>query len=157
MQPQHIHDALKDYWFPIWNRDQEEDAPTIMNFSEIVDRINLPSLCNSCDMTDLNSWLETRSCLKTSSAPGADGWRNSELKALPTKAVSELIHILSQPEFSGFDEEFMRARVVSLPKRDKVEEACHTRPITVLPSIYRWWTATFTRLIMAKGHQKLQD
>ena len=46
----------------------------------------------------------------------------------------------------------MRARVVPLPKKSTVETPDQTRPITVMPTIYRLWSAVVAHQIMRQAH-----
>ena len=151
MQPDHVHQALSDFWMPIWNRDVASPPPDAETFDNEVASMQLPKFGEQHEFGDINIWMQTISKLKSSSSPGSDGWYNSELKALPQKAVSELVAIFLQPEFCGFEQDHMRARVVSLPKKEQVTEASETRPITVLPTLYRLWTAVHTRVIMSQA------
>lgn len=79
----------------------------------------------------MDDWISALRKLKSDSAPGADGWHFSELQSNRIGALSERKDILTQPSFQGFDADFMKARVVSLPQEDEVSEPQDTRPITI--------------------------
>ena len=156
LEPSHIHQALTNFWKPIWKRDLQTPPHGVdADFLRQLENLQMPKLCDEFDLDNLDDWLAVLRKLKTDSAPGADGWHFSELQSLPIDAVRELQAILTQPSWKGFDAEFMKARVVSLPKKDEVSEPQDTRPITILPSIYRYWTAVFSHVAMKDAHNRL--
>ena len=132
MQPTQVHQALSDFWMPIWNRDDPTPPHDLDTFQAEVESMNLPKFGSHYNVADVQVWQQTIATLKSTSSPGSDGWHNSELKALPQRAVEELVAIFLQPTFKGFEAEHMRARVVSLPKKEQVTEATETRPIIQL-------------------------
>ena len=150
MEPKDIHKALTDYWEPIWNRepDVSETDTTLEDFKAQLDNIEFPTMCNPFTLDKVEDWKDTIRGLRAKSAPGPDGWYNAELKMLPDCAIRELVRIFNHPSFRGYPADTMTARVVSLPKVDDPQKASQTRPITILPSIFRLWTATFSRLAL---------
>lgn len=150
MEPKDIHLALRNYWEPIWNKDQQqfENNEVLTAFQQKVDALNIPKVCDNFRLDNVEDWKHTIRKLNRHSAPGPDGWHNTELKMLPDQAIAELVKIFSHPSFRGYPEGMMTARVVSLPKIDDPIQASQTRPITILPSLFRLWTATFSRLVL---------
>ena len=150
MEPKDIHRALSDYWKPIWNReeDEAENEITLNNFRQRVDNLNFPTMCRPFTLTEVAEWKISIRQLNQSSAPGPDGWHNAELKMLPDYAIKELVDIFNHPSFRGYPNGSMTARVVSLPKVDDPQNASQTRPITILPTLFRLWTATFSRMAL---------
>ena len=151
MQPQDIHRALQNYWQPIWNRDtaaESIDPTEWSNIASVLQTLDMPQINQNIDVTSLAVWQKVIHRTKSSSAPGADGWYYEELKALPVKAIQELILVFNHPSFQGFPTALMKARVVPLPKKEDTETANHTRPITVLPTLYRLWSAVMAHQIM---------
>ena len=151
MQPQDIHRALQNYWQPIWNRDtaaESIDPTEWSNIASVLQTLDMPQINQNIDVTSLAVWQKVIHRTKSSSAPGADGWYYEELKALPVKAIQELILVFNHPSFQGFPTTLMKARVVPLPKKEDTETANHTRPITVLPTLYRLWSAVMAHQIM---------
>ena len=61
------------------------------------------------------------------------------------------------PQFSGFDAPHMRARIVPLPKKQQVDTADQTRPITVMPALYRVWSAVVAHQIIKDAHTILPE
>ena len=160
MQPTDIHDALEQYWKPIWQRDTHEqatDAQAWEEFQQILDSTRLPALVEHFDHTSLRLWWQVPQDSNFHSAPGSDGWRYQELAELPDIVLGDLIRILTSSHFKGFPSSHMTARVVSLPKKDNVEEARYTRPITILPTLYRVWSAVITKVMMQNAETKLDE
>lgn len=157
MEPKDIHLALQNYWDPIWNREQDaqETDATLEAFRRKVETLAMPNMCEHFAMDNLEDWKETIRQLNRHSAPGPDGWHNAELKMLPNHAIKELIHIFNHPSFRGYPDGLMTARVVSLPKVDDPVQASQTRPITILPSIFRLWTATFSRMALKSASRTM--
>ena len=157
MTPDHIHQALEAYWGPIWNRDNPMESDGMDPFfQQILQTVTLPQVCEPLfSMGNIQEWELTIKKLGSHAAPGPDGWYNSELKQLPKRALQDLISIFTDESFQGFPETFMRARVVALPKQDNIESASQTRPITILPTLFRLWTAHFSRLTLEKAHKTL--
>ena len=158
MQPTDIHDALEQYWKPIWQRDSLEQSTQDNQwemFQQLLDREQLPPLVDDFDHTPIAIWKEVLKDSNIYSAPGSDGWYYQELAELPDLVVQDLIGILTSPDFQGFPSSHMIARVVSLPKKDQVEDAKHTRPITILPTLYRVWSAVITKIMLANAEERL--
>ena len=158
MQPQDIHQALQNYWNPIWNRDTPEESQSETKWQEVSDilmNIDMPNIMQDIDLTSFAVWQQVINHTNSSSAPGADGWYYEELKAIPKQALKELIQVFNHHSFHGFPSTLMKARVVPLPKKDETEAAQHTRPITVLPTLYRLWSAVVAHQIMQKAAQVL--
>ena len=156
MTPDHIHQALEAYWGPIWNRDNPMESDGMDPFfQQILQTVTLPQVCEPFSMGNIQEWELTIKKLGSHAAPGPDGWYNSELKQLPKRALQDLISIFTDDSFQGFPETFMRARVVALPKQDNIESASQTRPITILPTLFRLWTAHFSRMTLEKAHKTL--
>ena len=158
MQPQDIHAALSQYWEPIWQRDTVEEATDWHQWEQFhrqLQTYELPQLCEHIELNCEQTWQKVISQLNAASAPGADGWYFSEIKALPLQAVRDLTQIFVHPSFTGFPPSLMKARIVALPKKQQVIEATHTRPITVLPSLYRLWTAAIAHIALEKSSNVL--
>ena len=160
MQPTDIHHALEQYWAPIWQRDspkQSTDEQEWADFKQMLEHEDLPKLVDTFDHKSLSLWKQILNEANFHSAPGSDGWHYQELAALPDNALQDLVSILTSESFNGFSEQYMTARVVSLPKQDNVEEARHTRPITILPTLYRVWSAVVTKVMLAQADEKLDE
>ena len=75
----------------------------------------------------------------------------------PTQAILELIQIFEHASFHGFEAPYMRARIVPLPKKQHVETPDQTRPITVMPTLYRVWSAVVAHQTMKEAHNILPE
>lgn len=86
MQPSDIHDALEQYWKPIWQRDsleQATDAHSWGEFQQVLADIHLPPLVDHFEHTSLQLWRQVLRDSNFHSAPGSDGWHYQELAELP--------------------------------------------------------------------------
>lgn len=160
MQPKDIHTALTEFWKPLWNRDSQSEAKNPECWNNVADQLHhvpLPKLTEHFDISSLDLWKKVIHNTNSKSVPGADGWYFEELKILPDQAISELITIFEHPSFQGFDAPHMRARIVPLPKKQQVDTADQTRPITVMPTLYRVWSAVVAHQIMKDAHTILPE
>ena len=101
------------------------------------------------DLSDLDLWKSAIRKLRSASARGSDGISAQELKLLPECAIAALARIFAQDGFQ-FDQHFVVGLVAPLskaglqiPSRDK------TRPITILPQLYRLWSSVVSQQIAA--------
>eukprot|EP00438_Fugacium_kawagutii_P004949 Skav216521 [mRNA] locus=scaffold4485:205582:208836:- [translate_table: standard] len=85
--------------------------------------------------------------MRGGTARGFDGFSAWELKLLP----DELVELLKETilEYSaGLPEWFMRARTCPVPKTASIPTSKQIRPITVLPLLYRLYSAVVCRQIL---------
>eukprot|EP00435_Cladocopium_sp_Y103_P041521 s66_g11.t1 len=141
---------LDRFWKPIWNRDQPSldfiEQPTdVFSFHELLSHLPAhPQI--SIDMLCQESWTAAIKKLKAHSAIGTDRISAQELKMLPTCFIAKLSQIMSSYN-KGFPEEFMQGLICPLAKVDGTPEAHQTRPIMLLPQLYRLWSAVMTAQI----------
>ena len=88
--------------------------------------------------TNVEDWLEAINSTKSHSAPGVDGIRAAELKMLPREMIENLVKIMSSDP-GLLPIQALVGRTIPLPKSWEVEQAGRTRPITILPQLYRIW------------------
>ena len=160
LQPQDIHTALHRYWQPLWNRDTETESRHTGSWSNVAEHLNqypLPRITDNFDISSLDLWKQVIQKTNSKSAPGADGWYFEEIKQLPDQAIMELISVFEHSSFTGFNTAQMRARVVPIPKKQHVETPDQTRPITVMPTLYRLWSAVVAHQIMKDAHHILPE
>lgn len=147
-----IFRALNDYWFQFWKRDPKdwnEEVPMDGYIQQLInDRnifVNLPAL----DQLGLEDWKKAIHQAKATSSPGIDGITFEEMKQIPDEFVSLLAIIVNGLDV--FPKEITIAKTVPLPKTEGTPFAKDSRPITVLPAIYRLWS----RLVASKMLQVL--
>ncbi|CAE8624817.1 unnamed protein product [Polarella glacialis] len=77
---------------------------------------------------------------------GLDLWAMEELAALPDEGIQLFLDLFHQVE-DGMDppEQMCIGLVTSLAKADDIEGAESTRPITIMPSLYRMWSGIRAR------------
>ena len=76
------------------------------------------------------------------SAGSLDGWGWRELKALPVSWFDELARILTKVEDLGvWPDGLLDAYIAMIPKTDGDATPLGQRPLSVLPVVYRIWTA----------------
>ena len=138
-QPE-LCDAFQNFWSNFWNREkyseQEEDEP----WNDIHDILEeskpeLPEIPIKLD--DKKIWRDTIRKLKKGKAVGVDGWHNDDLHMLPELAVDHLAEITQRLWKNGFNDAYMQAKVVLLPKTAEVSNMGQVRPVTILGSLYR--------------------
>ena len=105
-----------------------------------------PQVPIQVDLADLQLWKKAIAKLKAHSARRADLVSAQELKMLPDHAISALARILaSDPD--GFPDTFMWGITCPLSKSDGLPTAGQSRPITVLPQLYRLWAAVICQQV----------
>eukprot|EP00435_Cladocopium_sp_Y103_P072441 s1543_g40.t1 len=154
--PGDIAKALDEFWRPIWTRDpedlsflQEETAHTeLKSFFDFLP----PHPDVQVDMQDSHVWTQAVQKLKSGSARGSDLISAQELKLIPVLFLQSLARVLGQYE-NGFPDHFMHGLVCPLAKTDEIPRNDQTRPITLLPQIYRLWSSVLclqvTRVLCA--------
>ena len=156
VSPGDIAKQLDAFWKPIWSRDPDsaeflQMTPEQLGFQHVLDQIP-PHPAVNVDMLDPVAWKLALKKLKPQSAKGTDLISAQELKLLPLQFILELARILAGYS-QGFPESFMHGLVCPLSKTDEIPRADQTRPITLLPQIYRLWAAVasyqITRVICA--------
>ena len=141
VDPQFIFQELDSYWHQFWSRDPIDDTLSTEdeeNFQKIFSK--LPAEIGTEPLTDTNveDWIEAINSTKSHSAPGVDGIRASELKMLPREMIEILVKIMSSnPGLLPI--KALTGRTIPLPKSWEVEHVGRTRPITILPQLYRIW------------------
>ena len=138
---QTIFSELTGYWKQFWNRDPKDEDLTIdecENARRIFEAIptDLPDI--QVDMTDISIWSEVIKATNSLTAPGIDGIRAQELQLIPTDLLAELVSVVNSTE-TILPIELLQGRTLPIAKTWTIEEASSTRPITVLPLVYRIW------------------
>lgn len=143
-----IFDQLWEYWNLFWKRDVEDQS-----YDERADEYlqslqsQLPQLPEfpQFQANDIDLWKAAIKKSKIRSAPGCDGVTFAEMKLMPDKLVQRLADIIEQ---QGFPNSIMCARTIPLPKVDHLPRPGDSRPITILPTVYRLWSRVVTNKIL---------
>ena len=143
IDPQTIALKLNEFWLPIWQRDQfdldfVDDPFGDDGFGQILAQVPaLPQI--NMNMLDVDYWEKAISKLKTHSARGCDKISAQELKMLPRSLIELLAKVMSS-YCRGFPEVFMKGLTAPLAKTLHIPGNHQTRPITILPQLYRLWS-----------------
>ena len=145
MHPMDVAKELDKFWLPIWQKspadlsfvDQELHH---MEFRSFLEHMPVPAAMD-VSLLDLGAWKASIKKLKSSSARGTDGISAQELKMLPDAAIRSLAAILDSSD-QPFGIDFMNGLVAPLSKAGvDTPHFGQTRPITILPQVYRVWAA----------------
>eukprot|EP00435_Cladocopium_sp_Y103_P012086 s3797_g3.t1 len=147
ISPVDVAKQLDSFWMPIWTRDAAN-----MDFLDLeAHQTSFHSLLSqipphpqiAVDMQDPVAWTTAITKLKAASARGTDLISAQEIKMLPTCFIQHLARVLANyPD--GFPGSFMHGLVCPLSKTEDIPRADQTRPITLLPQLYRVWAAVTT-------------
>ena len=131
-----LHSMAIHYWKTFWMNDAEADldvarvvlqhTPKIPTFDAEISTQDLKTVCSS---------------LKTSKARGVDGWSNYEIKQFDAQAIAALTTLFNRMATRCQWPQALTAGTVRM--LSKTESSCtlsQTRPIIVLPTLYRVWS-----------------
>eukprot|EP00435_Cladocopium_sp_Y103_P005344 s502_g1.t1 len=147
ISPGDIAKQLDSFWKPIWNRDADsmqfvDQTPEMLGLHDLLGQLP-PHPEIPVDMQCQASWSLALKRLKTCSARGTDLISAQELKMLPLAFIMELARILAGYS-QGFPASFMHGLVCPLSKTEEIPRPDQTRPITLLPQVYRLWASAIT-------------
>ena len=142
--PKQVASLLNGFWLPIWQRDDLDlsfltQSAQQLGFQDFL--ANLPTLPGfTLEVSNLDNWKSAIKKLKPGSARGLDMISAQELKLLPDVAIQSLADVCSSLQ-DGFGAEFMHGMICPLSKVGvhDTPTASQTRPIVVLPQVYRLW------------------
>ena len=145
---------LTKFWATFWQREPQEDQILTEEHLNYLQELKhfVPEFPNDfdCSATDITGWQSAIRTSKKNSAPGIDGITFAELAMIPTKFLGNLIEIVNN--FECFPEWLMLAKTIPLPKVVEGPNASESRPITILPTIYRLWAkVTCTKILRFLG------
>eukprot|EP00438_Fugacium_kawagutii_P019979 Skav228573 [mRNA] locus=scaffold1368:98412:103832:- [translate_table: standard] len=152
-QDEVIHHQLHEFWNQFWNRDSSEELQDQTLWTTFEDMIrtfpDLPPVHLHVD--DPEPWMAAAKHLKSNTARGHDGWWADELSPPPRQcfeALAEVItHNMHEPVLPSYGN---HAITLPLCKKTTSERANDTRPITLLPVIYRLWGRVVTQQVLAQ-------
>ena len=141
IEPDQLHDAFSQYWSRFWMREnfEEQFDPTSWGpFLEQLQTLPAPALESALHCDNIEYWKIACKKLKNHSSKGVCGWSAPDLKALPERALSDLATIFRQFAHR-LPRHLLVARVVFLLKPGGARDESGTRPITILPMLWRLW------------------
>ena len=136
-----MDELLRRAWAPIFQLYAKNVEPDWTSFDQ---RFNKYTRRVEMHMEDLTAedLQRTLSRQTVRSAAGMDGWRVSELKALPLHLLVRLADLLNEVErFEVWPSALERSLISLIPKGERGEPLA-MRPISVASAVYRLWAAT---------------
>ena len=158
-QPEAVSKELSKFWNQYWGRDSQNaqhDITEWPEFQALLQQLPQQPLL-AVDMTHLPDWLQAIKATKSTTARGSCGWSPDELKNLPPCCIRDLMLLLDQHYAKGFPTWMMDARVLPVSKQQGATSPKYTRPITILPIIYRLWSRVLARKILDAWKYQLSD
>ena len=130
---------MQNAWRDILQKYREDPQPDWESFRERYGKYieNHPMICEDISEKDVKEALSRTSSRK---AAGTDGFRVSELKALPEIMLPRIAFFLNTVEEMGWPEAMLCALVSTIPKGAGTGPL-EQRPITVTSALYRLWGA----------------
>ena len=141
VQPDRIAQSLTDFWNQYWQHDNPEtllDNDCWAQFNQLLNQLPQADVMTLQEL-NLTFWRKAISQLKATTARGSCGWAPDELKQLPDNAIISLMHVFLELQTTSLPPWFMHARTVPLAKKHGANDVSQSRPITVLPLLYRCW------------------
>ena len=153
--PSHIATKLNEYWNQFWCRDSQEDLSQIDVWHDFKRHLEtctpIPPI--DLDLCNINLWKKAIATTKITSARGTDGWTVAELRNLPDVCVQVLANIFASIQGQSLPENWSHSITIPIGKTECPESPAQTRPITLIPMIYRWWTKVITKQILQNWGQ----
>lgn len=149
-EPSKVASQLNDYWNQFWCRDQHEDTLTTTEWTHFQSYLDqcpaLPPI--DLDLCNVDLWKKAIATTKVTSAKGTDGWTVEELRNLPDVCVQVLANIFASIQGQSFPPSWSHSITIPIGKNDSPDRPAQTRPITLIPMLYRWWTKVITKQIL---------
>lgn len=148
--PREVADALQKHWDQYWMRDNPGDQHSDDEWLEF-QRLahDLPEQPEfTVQLEDLETWKFAIKSLKSKTARGMCAWFPDELKMLPSVCIKKLAKILADSSPHAFPPWMMQAKTIPLAKIPHAEHPSATRPITILPLLYRLWGKMTTSQVL---------
>ena len=148
--PSNIADKLNNYWNQFWCRDSNDDISNTSvwsNFNRHLEQCT-PQPPIELDLCNVELWKQAIGTTKVSSARGTDGWTVEELRNLPDVCIQVLANIFASIQGQSLPIEWTHSITIPIGKTDLPETPAQTRPITLIPMLYRWWTKVVTKQIL---------
>ena len=148
--PSNIADKLNNYWNQFWCRDSNDDISNTSvwsNFNRHLEQCT-PQPPIELDLCNVELWKQAIGTTKVTSARGTDGWTVEELRNLPDVCIQVLAHIFASIQGQSLPIAWSHSITIPIGKTDLPETPAQTRPITLIPMLYRWWTKVVTKQIL---------
>eukprot|EP01059_Diplonema_ambulator_P006674 TRINITY_DN162_c0_g3_i3.p1 TRINITY_DN162_c0_g3~~TRINITY_DN162_c0_g3_i3.p1 ORF type:complete len:1446 (+),score=342.28 TRINITY_DN162_c0_g3_i3:2232-6569(+) len=145
--PERVDTTMREAWEAVMCLYKDTPEPEYGPFKEEFRRYiqKHPMQCEPITGKHLAEVLAKKG---TRSAAGVDGWRFSELKALPVSLLDGWAQLYNLVEETGvWPEEFTTALVTLIPKCENAGPLEH-RPITVTSAVYRLWACARIKAIL---------
>lgn len=147
-EPHLIAEKLTHFWQPIWYSDGQPTQAQVDDFLALVDALPFALPEHKVD-TDLASWKQAIRHLKGGTARGFDRVSGWEVKILPDRLIECLASTMLSYT-SGYPADFMCARTCPISKVDAIPVASQVRPITILPLLFRVYSAVVCKQILQR-------
>ena len=143
-----VHALIEQAWIPIFKMHELGTRPTWQQFeTSFGEHI---SISCECTVDELDGEKLRTACkkMKSTSAPGADGWRVAELQALPLQLFEKLAQVFNLVEETGTWPVPLTRGLISLIQKGEGSAPQKLRPIGLMASVYRLWASLRVRDIM---------
>ena len=148
--PMQVADKLTAFWNTFWCRDTADDVQSSDRWAHFRHQLEQcprqPTM--QLDLCNVELWKKAISTTKITSAKGTDGWSVEELRSLPDVCVQVLANIFASLQGKSFPKEWSNSITIPIGKNDQPDTPAQTRPITLIPMLYRWWTKVVTNQIL---------
>ena len=146
---------LQTYWDQYWTRDDPMHMEDPAHWSDYVSILNqMPQYQQlTIEILDVNLWRQALRQTKSGKARGYDGWFVDELKELPDVCLTTLAWIIHNTHAKeAFPKYLMKAITVPLGKHAQADNPAATRPITLLPVVYRLLAKVVCTQLLKQWH-----
>ena len=142
---EYIVSEVARYWDKYWNATPDIDWDAL---AVLLDR--LPTLPSFDPMVTAKELIDTVATIPVGKARGLDNWSNGELRMLSDTEFQMLADLLNRIVVdSVWPEQMLDAAVSLLAKVQCPQTPKHSRPITVLATLYRLWAKVQSKKMFA--------
>ena len=140
--PEHALRLASDYWSQFWCKSNQVDC-NLPAVNDVVSSLpEMPPVCNTITINELKNALKT---LPVSKARGMDAVSNWEIKHMCQDLQHMLLRLLNRINATGeWPLPLTRARMHLIRKNKEPGDITSTRPICILPNVYRLWGKIMT-------------
>ena len=140
--PEHALQLAADYWSQFWTKPCQVDCSSQVIQDVVSSLPKMPPIGTEITMTELKNALKS---LPVSKARGMDAISNWEIKHMCPDLQSMLLKILNRINAtSEWPQPLTRARMHLIRKTREPGDITSTRPICILPNVYRLWGKIMT-------------
>ena len=148
--PMKVADKLSEFWNKFWCRDTVNDVQSLDSWTHFQQQLEQcpKQPIMQLDLCNVELWKKAIATTKIKSAKGTDGWSVEELRSLPDVCIQVLANIFASLQGKSFPKEWSNSITIPIGKNNNPESPAQTRPITLIPMLYRWWTKVVTKQIL---------